>query len=151
MRFQRSLTVAFAAAAAGATLAAPVAASTSRGPSTPIDPFVLPVADGVRITSLLTVDGKLGDGGSATNGYELVGDPDGLGAMRGPGRHFTLLMNHELGDNEGVTRAHRQAGAFVSRWEIDAKTLEVVNGADHMHAPLRYWNYVTQRYQDMPS
>lgn len=68
MRFERSLKVTLAAAAVGVTLAAPVAASTGRGPSTPIDPYVLPAADGVDITSLLTVDGVLGDGGAASNG-----------------------------------------------------------------------------------
>ena len=151
MGFQRSLEITLAAAAVSVTLAAPVAGSTSRGPSTPRDPYVLPAADGVQITSLLTVDGKLGDGGSASNGYELVGDPDGLGVMRGPGRDFTLLMNHELGDAQGDVRAHGQRGAFVSRWEIDPKTFEVEKGADFIKAPLRYWNYVTQRYQETPS
>jgi hypothetical protein len=151
MRFHRSLTVTLVAAATGATLAAPVAASTSRGPSTPIDPYVLPVADGVQVTSLLTADGLLGDGGAAANGYEMVGTPDGLGAVGGPGRDFTLLMNHELGVTEGVMRAHGQLGAFVSRWEIDPRTLEVEKGSDLIAPGIRYWNYVTQRYEDTPS
>jgi hypothetical protein len=151
MRFHRSLSVTLAAAATSVTLAAPVAASTSRGPSTPIDPYVLPVADGVQITSLVTADGLLGDGGAAANGYEMVGTPDGLGATRGPGRDFTLMMNHELGIAEGIARAHGQPGAFVSRWEIDPKTLEVEKGSDLMAPPVRYWNYLTQQYQDAPS
>jgi hypothetical protein len=149
MRFQRRLTL--AAVAAGVTLAAPAAASTSRGPSTPIDPYVLPVADGVHITSLLTVDGALGDGGAASNGYEMVGTPDGLGAMQRPGRDFTLYMNHELGDTQGIVRAHGQAGAFVSRWEIDPKTLKVKKGSDLIAPGVQYWNYVTQRYQGTAS
>jgi uncharacterized protein DUF839 len=151
MRFERSLKVTLAAAAAGVTLAAPVAASTGRGPSTPIDPYVLPVADGVDITSLLTVDGLLGEGGAASNGYEMVGTPDGLGAMEGPGHTFTVLMNHEIGDTQGIVRAHGQLGAFVSRWEIDSRTLEVEKGSDLIQPGVRYWNYVTQQYQDAPS
>ena len=147
----RLLKLTLAVTAAGATLAAPVAASTDRGPSTPIDPYVLPVAEGVHITSLLTVDGMNGDGGAATNGYEMVGIPDGLGAMEGPGRDFTLFMNHELGATQGIVRAHGQRGAFVSRWEIDPKTLEVEKGSDLIQPPVKYWNYVTQQYQDTPS
>ena len=59
-------------AAAGTALAA----TTDTGPSTTTDPYVVPVADGVKITSLLTVS----DAGSASNGYEMVGHP------RRPGR-----------------------------------------------------------------
>ena len=150
MRGKRRLGSVVAAVAATGALASPVAASTAHGPSTPIDPYVLPVAKGVQITSLLTVDG-LKEGGAATNGYEMVGIPDGLGAMPGPGRDFTLLMNHEFNQMQGVMRAHGQIGSFVSRWRIDPKTLEVEEGADLVQPPVRYWNYVTQQYQDTPS
>jgi hypothetical protein len=64
-------------AAAGTALAA---TSTDTGPSTTTDPYVIPVADGVKTSSLLTVS----DAGSASNGYEMVGLPDGLGATDGP-------------------------------------------------------------------
>ena len=50
---------------------------TSTGPNTTTKPYVLPVGDGVSVTSLLTV----GDG-AASNGYEMVGIPDGLGLVR---------------------------------------------------------------------
>jgi len=64
-------------AASIALSASPVSAAStiSRGPSTTTDPYVLPVADRVRITSLLTVN----DAGAAGNGYEMVGIPDGIG------------------------------------------------------------------------
>ena len=94
---------AFALAGAIAVLATSVAlaapGATTTGPSTSTAPYVLPVGDGVSIESLLTV----GDGG-ATNGYEMVGVPDGLGLVRpDPGsRDFTLLMNHEIFDFQGV-------------------------------------------------
>jgi hypothetical protein len=60
----------------------------------------------------------------ASNGYELVGIPDGLGATRQGGRSFTLFMNHELNATQGVVRRHGQAGAFVSRFSIDRRTFE---------------------------
>jgi hypothetical protein len=151
MRFHRGLTATLVVTATSVTLAAPVAASTSRGPSTPIDPYVLPAADGVQITSLLTVDGALGDGGAASNGYEMVGIPDGLGAMDGPGRDFTVFMNHELAETAGIVRAHGATGSFVSRLVIDPRTLEVENGSDLIQPGMQFWNYVTQQYQSTPS
>ena len=119
------------------------AATTDVGPSTDTDPYVLPVADGVRITSLLTVD----DDGAASNGYELAGIPDGLGGTRQGGRTFTLLMNHELPGTTGVARRHGQIGSFLSTFSIDRKTLEVEDGSDTIDPGVQYWNYVTQTYQ----
>ena len=123
------------------------AAATDVGPSTDTDPYVLPAADGVKITSLLTVD----DDGSASNGYELVGIPDGLGATRQGGRNFTLFMNHELTGTQGVARRHGQAGAFVSTFSINRRTFEVEEGSDTIDPGVRYWNYVTQTYQSTGS
>ena len=48
------------------------------GPSTSTPPYVLPVADGVRTASLLTV-------GDSVGGYRMVGIPDGMGAYRQDG------------------------------------------------------------------
>jgi hypothetical protein len=116
---------------------------SARGPNTSTDPYVLPVASGVSIKSLLTVD----DDGSASDGYELVGIPDGLGAVKGPGHNFTLFMNHELRADQGIARRHGQKGAFVSTFSIDSKTFEVEEGEDTIDPGVRYWNYVTQTYQ----
>jgi hypothetical protein len=138
-----------AAAALAALGAAPAlghrghAGSTGHGPNTSTAPYVIPVADGVRIKSLLTVD----DDGAASDGSELVGIPDGLGAVRGHRRDFTLFMNHELRDTQGIVRRHGQKGAFVSTFSIDSKTFEVETGADTIDPGVRYWNYVTQTYQ----
>jgi uncharacterized protein DUF839 len=71
--------------------------------------------------------------------------------MDGPGRDFTLYMNHELAATQGIVRAHGQRGAFVSRLRIDPRTLEIEEGSDLIQPPVRYWNYVTQQYQDTPS
>jgi hypothetical protein len=133
-------------AAAGTALAA---TGTGTGPSTNTDPYVLPVADGVEVTSLLTVETPT-DAGAASDGYQMVGIPDGLGASAGPrGRDFTLFMNHELPLNApgpGVTRRHGVNGSFVSEWNIDSHSLEVEEGEDLIDPGVRYWSYATHQY-----
>lgn len=135
---RRSSAIAIAAVAAviaaGPASAAPPSVAT--GPSTSTAPYVLPVADDVRITSLLTV----GDSGSAANGYELVGVPDGLGATRKDGK-LLLYVNQELRDAQGIVRRHGQTGAFVSRWVIDPRTLKVINGSDLIDPGVSFWDY----------
>ena len=138
--------LATAALAASTALAAP--AGTSRGPNTPTDPYVLPVGDGVATKSLLTVS----DDGAASNGFEMVGIPDGLGAYKqGSSRDFTLLMNHELRLDTGAVRRHGQKGAFVSELEIDSDAYEVEEGRDLVDPDIRYWDYPTQTYRSTPS
>jgi hypothetical protein len=91
-----------------------LAAAPGTGPSTTTDPYVVPVADGVKVTSLLTVENGT-DPGQASNGYAMAGIPDGLGALAGPrGRDFNLIMNHELRSTQGVPRRHGVIGAFDS-------------------------------------
>jgi hypothetical protein len=127
-------------AAAGTALAA-----TGTGPSTTTDPYVLPVAEGVDVTSLLTVKTAT-DAGEASNGYDMVGIPDGLGATFGStGNDFRLFMNHELTASSGVARDHGATGAFVSKWRIDSDTLEVEEGADLIQS-VRYWSYAADQY-----
>jgi hypothetical protein len=120
---------------------------TSRGPNTTTDPYVIPVADGVHIKSLLTVS----DAGAAGNGYEMTGIPDGLGARKTSGHHLILNMNQELTAPVGAVRAHGQKGAFVSKWEIDTRTFGVEEGSDLIRPNVSYWNYVTQTYGTTPS
>jgi hypothetical protein len=121
------------------------AASIARGPSTTTDPYILPVADDVGITSLLTVN----DAGAASNGYEMVGIPDGLGVTRVDDK-VVILMNHELRDEpgreQGIARRHGQIGAFVSRLVIDPKTLAIKHGSDLVDPGVRYWDYPNGGY-----
>ena len=128
-------------------VAAPGGTSTS--PNTTTKPYVLPVGDGVSVKSLLTV----GDGGAATNGYPMVGIPDGLGLVRSEtGDHdFRLFMNHELRGNQGVVRKHGKTGAFVAEFEINSDSFEVEDGRDLIDPDVRYWNYLTQSYSSTPS
>ncbi len=119
----------------------------SRGPNSATDPYVLPAADGVHVKSLLTVS----DAKAASNGFEMVGIPDGLGARSERGNDFLVYMNHELTFNTGVVRAHGQAGAFVSKLEIDKRSFEVEEGSDFVQPGTTYWDYVSQTYRPTPS
>jgi hypothetical protein len=136
---------ALGAMGAGAAAADAQEPSTSRGPSTATDPYVLPVAPGVSTTSLLTVD----DAGSAANGYELVGIPDGQGVLAG-GPGLRLAMNHELRPDQGIPRAHGQTGAFVSDLTIDPATSQVTRGADLIRPGVRFYDYTTRAYSAAP-
>jgi Bacterial protein of unknown function (DUF839) len=123
----------------------PAAATIARGPSTTTDPYILPVAGDVKITSLLTVN----DAGASSNGYEMVGIPDGLGVTRVDDK-VVILMNHELRDEpgreQGIARRHGQIGAFVSRLVIDPKTLAIKHGSDLVDPGVRYWDYPNGGY-----
>jgi Bacterial protein of unknown function (DUF839) len=123
--------IALAAGVVGAAVVAVAAvAAVETGPSSTHSPYVIPSQSDVSTVSLLTVGdnvpGTDGDG----PGYQMVGIPDGLGAFRSGGDTFTVLMNHELREANGITRDHGAIGAFVSKWTIDADTLEVIDGED---------------------
>jgi hypothetical protein len=100
-----------------------------QGPSTTTAPYVQAIAPGVQFTSILTT-------GDVIGGYKMGGIPDGLGAYDNDDDTFTVLMNHEIFANAagplGIVRAHGGKGAYVSKWVINKKTLEVVSGEDLM-------------------
>src|SRR4030095_3776363 len=75
-------------------------------PVTTTDEYLLPSISGVKTVAILT----RGDTGG---GYRMVGIPDGLGAYNSDGRHFTLLMNHELTAPVGIPRGHGSQGRVV--------------------------------------
>ncbi len=131
-----------------AAVVSPAAASaptTATGPSSATAPYVLPVADDVKITSLLTV----GDAKAAGNGYEMVGIPDGLGITKIDGK-VVVYMNHELrdapGQEQGIVRRHGEIGAFVSRLTVDPRTLRVTSGSDLVDPGVKYWDYPNGSY-----
>jgi hypothetical protein len=68
----------------------------------------------------------------------MVGIPDGLGAFDNGDGTFTVLMNHEIPNNLGVTRAHGAKGAFVSKWVVNKETLEVLHGEDQIKKIFRW-------------
>jgi len=128
----KSLSIAVAAIAIALSGAA---TAQNIGPSTKIEPYVLPTRPDVSTTSILTTGDNIG-------GYRMVGIPDGAGAWNESHRTFNFVVNHELGQTAGVTRAHGSKGAFVSRWEIERRTLKVLHGRDHLTVPndVRTWS-----------
>jgi len=108
------------------------------GPNSSKTPYLLPAANGVKFTSILSVDDVVG-------GYTMAGIPDGLGAFDNCDGTFTLLMNHEIGNTLGVAHAHGSKGAFVSKWIINKSNLSVVSGSDLMQQAY-LWNTTTNSY-----
>lgn len=104
--------------------------SVMTGPTSSATPYLVPMNNATwQTTALLTVgDAVPVTGGAGT--YQMVGIPDGLGAYDNNDGTITLLMNHELGNTQGGTRAHGAIGAFVSEWIINKNTLSVVSGKD---------------------
>jgi hypothetical protein len=96
-------------------------------------PYLLPTQSNVSINAILTV------GDSTSNGYKMVGLPDGVGAFENGNGTFTMLINHELGTSAGVARAHGSAGAFVSKWVINKSDLSVQSGSDLIQN-VNLWN-----------
>jgi hypothetical protein len=111
------------------------------GPSTTTEPYLLPALTGVTTKSILTV-------GDAINGYRMVGIPDGAGAFAAPpfSNYFNFLMNHELGATAGIARRHGSTGAFVSRWQINPATLQVLSGRDHISRPANLFTWRNGAY-----
>jgi hypothetical protein len=124
-------------------LSSTIQAQTYTGPSSSQTPYVVPVATGVKITSILTT-------GDSVGGYKMVGIPDGLGAYDNYDGTFTLLMNQELGNTVGVTRNHGSIGAFVSRWVINKSDFKVLGGADLMQR-VNLWDVATSSYKTYSS
>jgi Domain of unknown function (DUF4114)/Bacterial protein of unknown function (DUF839) len=111
----------------------------AKGPSSSQTPYIVPVAPGVEVKSILTV------GDAAPNGYKMAGIPDGLGAFDNGDGTFTVLMNHEIGSTLGGVRAHGSKGAFVSKWVIKKSDLSVVSGSDLIQNVYR-WDSTTSSY-----
>ena len=108
------------------------------GVSTMSTPYLQASIPNAKFTSILTA-------GDAIGGYKMAGLGDGLGAYDNDNGTFSLLMNHEMNDAEGVIRAHGQKGAFVSKWIINKSDLSVVSGSDLIQTS-KLWNgtsYVT--------
>jgi hypothetical protein len=148
-KLPRAVRAALTAGAVAALAAAPAFAEEPGidgpvGPSTGTPPYVVPVAAGVRTSSLLTV-------GDSAGGYRMVGIPDGMGAYRNDGNRFTVLMNHELNETQGIVRRHGQRGAFVSEWSIDRKSFDVAAGRDLIDPGVQYWDYVAGGYSPSPT
>lgn len=100
--------------------------------STSQSPYLIPSVVGAKFTSILSAKDVIG-------GYKMCGLPDGLGAYDNGNGTFTVLMNHEMGNTAGVTRAHGSLGAFVSKWIINKSDLTVLSGSDLIQN-VNLWN-----------
>src|SRR5262245_12367578 len=107
------------------------ASGAEQGPSSSQSPFLVRATPGVVTKSILST-------GDSVGGYRMAGIPDGLGAYDNGDGTFTVLMNHEHNNAEGVAHTHNASlgaagkGAFVSKWVIDKHTLTVSIGGDMM-------------------
>ncbi len=108
------------------------------GPGTASTPYLVPTAPGVSFTSLLTANETVGS-------YRMAGTPDGTGVFDNGDGTFTLLINHEFGNNAGNVRAHGSTGSFVSKWVIRKSDMMVLSGADLMQT-VHLWNTATSSY-----
>src|SRR5262245_53396029 len=108
------------------------------GPSSSESPYVLRSEPGVVTKSVLTTGDSVNLKPDGTP-YRMVGIPDGLGAFDNGDGTFTLLMNHELGNTQGIVRAHGARGSFVSKWTIEKGSLRVLHGEDQIQE-LNVWN-----------
>ena len=115
-----------------------IAQTTMTGPSSSQSPYVVPVTQGGKSTSILTT-------GDSVNGYRMAGTPDGLGAFDNNNGTFTVTMNHEFGNTAGVIRAHGNTGSFVSKWIINKADLSVVSGEDLIQS-VKLWDTANQFY-----
>ena len=113
------------------------------GPSTGVSssqsPYILPVAAGVNLTSILTANDSVGS-------YRMSGTPDGLGAFDNGDGTFTLLMDHEFVAADGIARAHGSKGSFVSKWIINKSNLSVVSGSDLIQK-IYLWDTVSNTFK----
>lgn len=125
-----------------------------QGPSTGSTPYLLPVLPGMETISIVTVDNvgatpddsvpKIG-GGS----YGMAGIPDGTGAFDNGDGTFTVLVNHELNNTQGVIRDHGGRGTFISKWIIFKDSLTVASGDDLMKE-VYGWNTPLQQSNTTP-
>ena len=105
-------------------------ANSITGPSSSQSPYIVRSQPGVVTKAIMTVGDSVNLKPDGMSPYRMVGLADGLGAFDNHDGTFTLLMNHEIDNNLGATRAHGRNGAFVSRWIINTSDLSVVSVRD---------------------
>ena len=112
------------------TIVGTVLANSIKGPSSSQSPYLVRSQPGVVTKAILTVGDSVNLKPDGVTPYRMAGIPDGLGAFDNGDGTFTLLVNHELGNTVGITRAHGAKGAFISRWIIRTDDLTVLSGED---------------------
>ena len=105
-------------------------ANSITGPSSSQSPYIVRSQPGVVTKAIMTVGDSVNLKPDGVTPYRMVGIADGLGAFDNHDGTFTLLMNHEIDNTLGATRAHGRIGAFVSGWIINKSDLSVVSVRD---------------------
>lgn len=118
----------------------PLLSQGTTGPNSSQAPYLETTIPGGLHTSILTVGDSVGT-------YKMCGLPDGLGAYDNGNGTFTLLMNHEMSNAVGVTRAHGSKGAFVSKWVVNKNDLSFVSGGD-LVKNVKLWKTATNSFKD---
>lgn len=121
----------------------------SEGVFSSAKPYMVPVAEGVRVKAILSVGDAVGTKADGSP-YRLVGIPDGTGAFDNGDGTFTMLVNHELGNSNGMERAHGGKGSFVSKWIVRKADLAVLEGEDLIKT-VQLWNPSSSAYESVPS
>lgn len=111
------------------------AQTSNTGPSSSQTSYLNPIVANSTITSIFTATQSVGN-------YTMSGLPDGAGAWDNGNGTFSMLINHEIGNTLGSTRAHGSIGAYVSKWVINKSTLAVVSGTDLIQN-VNLWNGVS--------
>jgi len=141
----RAIVLAFGASFGAIGVDTGAMAQVTTGPSSSQSPYVVPLANGVRTHSILTVGDSVNNKPDGTP-YRMVGIPDGMGVYSDERGTFTVLMNQELRPDAGVVRAHGAKGAFVSKWKIRSSDLTVLKGEDLIQN-VSTWNPLTTSYK----
>jgi Ca2+-binding RTX toxin-like protein len=109
------------------------------GPSTSIDPYLVPLEPNVRLTSIITSGDQLPSDGV------FGGVPDGIGAFDNGDGTMTVVVNHELGSTAGLVRDHGGTGAYIDRLVVDKATLGIV-AADDLIKMVMLWDTSSSSY-----
>ena len=114
---------------------------TTQGPSSSQAAYLVPNQPNVRFASIITTTDTVP--GGAASGF--VGVPDGIGAYDNGDGTATVLVNHEIRENVGVTRAHGFIGSFVTKLIVNTTSLAVTSMTDQAQQVF-VWNGATSTY-----
>ena len=109
--------------------------------------YVTPTAPGVSLDSILT-------SGDFVGSYQVMGTPDGLGALRN-GNVLTVLTNQELSVTNSVvanrlTAGGKARGSLITQLTYNVKTGKVVSAKDFLTDAV-WFDYATGKYGSVGS
>ena len=99
-----------------------LAAFAADGFITTVKPYAVSVSPDYVVQPLISVGNAVPRTSDASQQFQMVGIPDGLGLHRLPGNKFALLQNSELGNtivSQPIVGGPQYRGAIVSRWILN--------------------------------